>query len=160
MINNLNDMRIKKFNEAHDLEKFNIFQDDEDQSLISKDILEDYFSIFESDYEISIELGVIKDSGQYCFYLNTVEKEVMYEGEIIYNIELYPKNIDRTYAIDHGDYATELFDIDSMMLFNKYMNNIKSIKNKLNSHNHNILIGFDGLSIICIVRNKQNEDKL
>lgn len=157
MINNLNNMKIKKFNENISVEEYDIFQNEEKQSIIKKDLLEDYFSIFENDYDVLIKMSVINDSGQNCFYLdNDIRDNTLYMGEISYNVVMCPKNIDRTYAIDHGDYVVELLDVEQLLIFNKYMDNIKSIKNKLYSINHDILIGFEGVTITCIIRNKEN----
>lgn len=165
MINNSNNMieikRFDKMNESN-VEDFDFFQNGEIQSLISRDLIDDYFSIIEGDYNLEIELSIIRsnddggDDGG--VYLIEVEDDVQYQGEVVWFVKINLKNFDRDYYIDHGDSVTELLELDNFKKLTDCFKDLNSTINKIKLHDHNILIGFDGISITCIIRNNKNKE--
>ena len=153
-------MKIRRFREnieSTELIKYNIFQDEIPQTILSKYIIEDYFSLVEPYSMVDIQVCIISSNDGGGVYINKLENRHLYVGEVCYKIGLTPNGIDREYYIDHGDSASDLSNIHSINLFAKILNELNSINKKIEPKNHSILIGVEGLFITCIVRNNDNK---
>lgn len=152
-------MKIKRFNESAELTTYDKFQNHIPQTILSKDEISDYFSLMEPYCSVEVELSIINSNNENDdgIYISKFETNYCYDGEIVYIIELYPKNIDRQYYIDHGDSSEDLSNMSDFLVFTKIVNELNSINKKIESHNHSILFTNDGFLIKCIVRNNDNK---
>lgn len=163
-------MRIRRLNEnVENLESHIVFSDNDDKEIpkliLSRNIIEDYFSLIESYGEVSIRLCALIPRGVDNFDEEEVDEEdtVLYQYDIegvgfsklIYHVAI---NIDidtlgTNFLLNNGnDYDAYFSDI------NRYYDTIKqlfSIKNKIESHNHSIEFSVRGNGIECIIKNKE-----
>ncbi|MCZ2223706.1 MAG: hypothetical protein LC122_08760 [Chitinophagales bacterium] len=151
------EIKFKMRNESN-VENFDFFQSEEKQSLISRDLIDDYFSIIEDNYNLEIELSIIRSNDDGGVYLIEVEDDVQYEGEVVWSVKINLKNFDRDYYIDNGDSVTELLELDNFKKLTDCFKDLNSTISKIKLHDHNVLIGFDGISIACIIRNNKNKE--
>ena len=161
-------MKIRKFNENNNLESYtSIVRDNKyvTQDILSREIIEDYFSLIEPICNIDINLVNLISNNDNGFYISNVEENTFTndengDGFIAYHISMCIK--DSTYpvtpvkfSIDNYE-STDLYDINYLSKCKLLIDELKSISNKIKSHDHNIYINMTKFGSECIITNNKN----
>ena len=150
-------MNIRKINE--DLEKYDCFEDGISKYILSKELIEDYFSLVDDTSNIKIKLS-IRDVDREEYYSiddfngNDLPSDDILTYMIIVNLDVECEFYSKFESEDSFPY----FKYDEIKKYLKILEGLNSINNKINIHDHTMLISFDYVndSIICCINNNKN----